>query len=98
MTKKPSLSNSRSTKNTLQCLTKPLVLLCLFASLREDLVAQQQATWIWYPGDFEVYLSNKMQSRRTERGMFYPVFWKVDSHFSLYENSRHTCLVEDFNT
>ncbi len=83
MTKKPSLSISRSTKNTLQCLTKPLVLLCLFASLREDLVAQQQATWIWYPGDFEVYLSNKMQSRRTERGMFYPVFWKVDSHFPL---------------
>ncbi|HKO80905.1 MAG TPA: alpha-L-rhamnosidase C-terminal domain-containing protein [Chitinophagaceae bacterium] len=24
-----------------------------------------------------------MQNRRTERGMFYPVFWKVDSHYPL---------------
>ena len=25
------------------------------------------STWIWYPGDFEIWLSNKMQVRRTER-------------------------------
>jgi hypothetical protein len=42
-----------------------------------------QATWIWYPGDFEIWLSNNMQNRRTDRGMFYPVFWKVDSHYPL---------------
>jgi len=49
--------------------------------------AQQssKATWIWYPGDFEVNLSNKMQNRRTERGTFFPPFWKMDSHYVLVE-------------
>lgn len=45
----------------------------------------QQATWIWYPGDFEIHLSNKMQNRRTERGTFFPVFWKMDNHYVLVD-------------
>jgi alpha-L-rhamnosidase len=43
----------------------------------------QQATWIWYPGDYEIWLSNKMQNRRTEREMFYPPFWRVYSPYNL---------------
>ncbi len=43
------------------------------------------ATWIWYPGDFEIWLSNNMQNRRTERNTFFPVFWKVDSHYPLMD-------------
>jgi alpha-L-rhamnosidase len=42
-------------------------------------------TWIWYPGDFEIVLANKMQNRRTERGTFFPVFWKMDSHYVLMD-------------
>jgi hypothetical protein len=42
-------------------------------------------TWIWYPGDFEIVLSNKMQNRRTERSTFFPVFWKMDSHYVLMD-------------
>jgi alpha-L-rhamnosidase len=45
----------------------------------------QNATWIWYPGDFEIDLANKMQNRRTERGTFYPVFWKMDAHYVLVD-------------
>ena len=44
-----------------------------------------QATWIWYPGDYEIWLSNQMQNRRTDRGSFFPVFWKVDSHYPLID-------------
>jgi alpha-L-rhamnosidase len=44
-----------------------------------------KATWIWYPGDYEVWLSNKMQNRRTDRGSFLPVLWKMDSHYVLVE-------------
>lgn len=44
-----------------------------------------QATWIWYPGDYEIWLSNQMQNRRTDRGTFFPVFWKVDSHYLLID-------------
>ncbi len=42
-------------------------------------------TWIWYPGDFEINLSNKVQNRRTERGTFFPVFWKMDNHYVLMD-------------
>jgi alpha-L-rhamnosidase len=42
-------------------------------------------TWIWYPGDFEITLANKMQNRRTERGTFFPVFWKMDNHYVLMD-------------
>src|SRR5215216_6463537 len=45
----------------------------------------QEATWIWYPGDFEIVLANKMQNRRTERGTFLPVFWKMDGHYVLMD-------------
>jgi alpha-L-rhamnosidase len=45
----------------------------------------QQATWIWYPGDFEIELANRMQNRRTERAVFLPPFWKMDSHYPLVE-------------
>lgn len=47
--------------------------------------AQTTATWIWYPGDYEIWLSNQMQNRRTDRGTFFPVFWKVDSHYPLID-------------
>lgn len=42
-------------------------------------------TWIWYPGDFEIVLANKVQNRRTERGTFFPVFWKLDNHYVLMD-------------
>jgi len=28
------------------------------------IVNAQQATWIWYPGDYDIWLSNNMQNRR----------------------------------
>lgn len=57
----------------------------LFFLLSASAVKAQEATWIWYPGDFEIWLSNKMQNRRTERGAFFPPFWKLDSHFVLMD-------------
>ena len=41
----------------------------------------KKATWIWYPGDFEVWLGNIFNNRRTERGALFPPFWKQDSHW-----------------
>ena len=45
-------------------------------------------TWIWYPGDYEIWLGNEMQNRRTERGGFFPPFWKMDSHYVAVEFSK----------
>ncbi len=58
----------------------------LFTSFCISFFSQaQNATWIWYPGDFEIWLSNQVQNRRTDRGAFFPVFWKADSHYSLID-------------
>ncbi len=53
--------------------------LCVFAG---NSYAQ---TWIWYPGDFEINLANKMQNRRTDRNTFFPPFWKMDAHYVLMD-------------
>lgn len=59
--------------------------LCVGLLFLADVASAQKATWIWYPGDYEIWLSNKMQARRTERGSFLPPFWKLDSPYALIE-------------
>ena len=54
-----------------------------------------QATWIWYPGDYEIWLGNKMNNRRTERGAFFPPFWKADGHYVTVEFSTEVDLAAD---
>ncbi|MBR2245119.1 MAG: alpha-rhamnosidase [Prevotella sp.] len=49
---------------------------------------RNKATWIWYPGDFEIWLGNIFNNRRTERGAMFPPFWKQDSHYVTVEFSR----------
>jgi hypothetical protein len=66
-------------------LLKVCLLLLISITCCESIFAQQAATWIWYPGDFEIWLSNQMQNRRTDRGTFFPVFWKFDSHYPLID-------------
>jgi hypothetical protein len=51
-------------------------------------------TWIWYPGDYEIWLSNQMQNRRTDRGTFFPVFWKVDNHYVLMDFHKEFTVTE----
>jgi len=54
-----------------------------------------KATWIWYPGDFEIWLGNRFNNRRTERGAMFPPFWKQDSHWVTVEFSKRLELEED---
>lgn len=60
-----------------------------------DIVKVSKATWIWYPGDFEIWLGNIMNSRRTERGAFFPPLWKMDSHYVCVEFSKQLDLAND---
>ncbi len=46
---------------------------------------QQKASWIWYPGDFEIWLHTEVGGRRQERGQVYPPFWRVDSPYGLVQ-------------
>ncbi len=54
-----------------------------------------KATWIWFPGDYEIWLGNKMNNRRTERGAFFPPFWKQDCHYVTVEFSKVVTLDVD---
>ena len=51
------------------------------------------STWIWYPGDWEIWLGNRFNNRRTERGAMFPPFWKQDSHWATVEFSTLVSLV-----
>lgn len=51
-----------------------------------------KATWIWFPGDFEIWLGNIFNNRRTERGAMFPPFWKQDSHWVTVEFSKSFVL------
>ena len=50
--------------------------------------ANDKPTWIWYPGDVEIWLGNIFNNRRTERGAMFPPFWKQDSHYVTVEFSK----------
>lgn len=43
-------------------------------------VSANAQTWIWFPGDYEYWLGNQMNNRRTERNVQVPVQWKLDAH------------------
>lgn len=64
---------------------KKLLIVLVACCLASTLVWAQRATWIWYPGDYEIWLGNQMQNRRTERASFFPPFWKLDSHYPLID-------------
>ena len=51
------------------------------------------STWIWYPGDWEIWLGNRFNNRRMERGAMFPPFWKQDSHWATVEFSTLVSLV-----
>ncbi|QNL52267.1 alpha-rhamnosidase [Olivibacter sp. SDN3] len=63
----------------------PVALLFLTHLFSTAVVAQGRATWVWYPGDFEIWLSNQMQNKRTERGTFFPPFWRMDNPYTLLD-------------
>jgi hypothetical protein len=56
--------------------------------ISSEMQANNKPTWIWYPGDFEIWLGNIFNNRRTERGAMFPPFWKQDSHYVTVEFSK----------
>ncbi|MBM1105865.1 alpha-rhamnosidase [Aurantibacter crassamenti] len=55
---------------------------------------EQDATWIWYSGDYEIWLSNNMQARRTEREAVLPPLWRLYSPYSLVTFQKELDLPE----
>lgn len=42
---------------------------------------EMKPTWIWYPGDFEIWQHLKISLRRQERHTSVPAFWKLDTFY-----------------
>ncbi len=40
-----------------------------------------EAHWLWYPGDYEVWLRAEVEFRRTDRGAIKPPFWPLDAPY-----------------
>ena len=57
--------------------------------------AYAQASWIWYPGDFEIYLAQEVQERRLEWGGVTPVMWPQYHHYPLVSFSKVFTPKED---
>ncbi len=53
-------------KSIFRAVILSVILLMVCPEFSAQAQENKPATWIWYPGDFEVWLSNKMQVRRTE--------------------------------
>ncbi|OXM14778.1 family 78 glycoside hydrolase catalytic domain [Paenibacillus herberti] len=48
----------------------------------EQSVQKRAATWIWYPGDFEIRLLEKISVKRRARDVMYPTTWRIDRQYS----------------
>ncbi len=88
----PDVRHINSRPRLTPTVRKRFLLLLLLSSI--CVLPGYTQTWIWYPGDYEIWLSNKMQNRRTERNTFFPVFWKIDSHYPLIDFHRVYELTE----
>ena len=53
---------------------------------------QRNAEWIWYPGDFEVWLRREVELRRDERLVVTPPIWRVDSPYASVRFKKHILL------
>lgn len=42
----------------------------------------RQATWIWYPDDYEIWLHRKVSGLRQYRGHICPPLWRIDSPYT----------------
>lgn len=66
-----------------------LLLICATSTFGQ---ATSNASWIWFPGDYEIWLHKEMSLRRTERGGFYPPFWRLDTHHGAVKFSKQVRL------
>ena len=53
-----------------------------------DHATAQTATWIWYPGDMDIWTGSRINDLRTENGSYYPAFWRNDYHYQTVEFSK----------
>lgn len=59
-----------------------------FVTLLMCAVVSVAQTWIWFPGDMDLWMGNRVNNLRTENGGMWPAFWRADSHWQNVEFSK----------
>jgi len=74
-------------KSTIHALLLLLFLAPFYLGAQES-----TAKWIYYPGDFEIYIQNKLNMERSERNQPYPPFWRTDMPYCILDFSKQVTL------
>ncbi|MBQ4119533.1 MAG: alpha-rhamnosidase [Clostridia bacterium] len=54
-----------------------------------------KAQWIWYPGDYEIFLGGKTAFRRTRRNIIFPPSWRIDKPYMCANFYKDITLEQD---
>ena len=73
---------------------KSLILFALLMVIGLQTIGAQEAKWIFYPGEFEIWATKKISSQRTERNQPYPTMWRLDAPFGQVEFKKQISLTE----
>ncbi|MDD6210141.1 MAG: alpha-L-rhamnosidase C-terminal domain-containing protein [Bacteroidales bacterium] len=60
-----------------------IFLVAIICTLSFKVNAEQQAKWIYYPGDFDIWLCKELSLKRTERNQAYPTMWRLDPAYGI---------------
>jgi len=66
-----------------------------FAACAVWTAAAKPAHWLWYPGDFEIFVAQEVQETRLEWGGVTPVMWPQYHHYPVVAFRKTVELAED---
>jgi hypothetical protein len=55
-------------------------------------IGATDAKWIYYPGDFEIWLHKELNLKRTERNQPYPPIWRLDAPYGTVRFTKNISL------
>jgi SSS family transporter len=90
----PAIATAKPTRRVKALWTILTIVMILLYIIFNSYSAKAQS-FIAYPGDYAIWLSNQVQNRRTERGTFFPPFWKMDNHYVLIDFHKSFDLTAD---
>ena len=67
----------------------------LIKSVRQEVIIMSKAKWIWYFGEYEIFHSLQLHSRRTEFGADYPTPWYLPNVFPIIDFTKNIEITED---
>ena len=71
-----------------------IILLTIILLSGLQTISAQEAKWIFYPGEFEIWAAKKISQQRTERNQPHPTMWRLDAPFGQVEFKKQMSLAK----